>query len=60
MPTSSAANSAAEGTPTMVSGTVTATVTTTNTIHRIINTSMRLLLPACKLMFITEYQGITW
>jgi hypothetical protein len=37
----------------MVSGTVTATVTSTNAAHRIINTSMLLLLIACKLMFIT-------
>ena len=43
MPTISAANSAAEGTPRMVSGTVTATVTTTSNAQRIMNTSMPLL-----------------
>src|ERR1700709_1356957 len=44
IPTISAANSAADGTPSIVRGTVTATVTTANTVHRIMITGMPLLI----------------
>src|SRR5689334_19018328 len=49
MPTISAANSAADGTPIRSSGTVTATVTATNSAHFHIKTSMRLLFHDLKL-----------
>ena len=43
MPTIRAANSAADGTPRYVSGTVTATVTTTSSAHFHMKASMHLL-----------------
>ena len=51
MPTISAANSAADGTPSRSSGTVTATVTTTNSAHFHMKTSMHLLIHDLNLMF---------
>src|SRR3954447_5437117 len=50
-PTISAANSGADGIPIMVSGTVTSTVSTANSIHRFITASMLLLFPHRKLTF---------
>src|SRR4051812_34420523 len=53
IPTISAANRAADGTPTMVSGTVTATVIPTSSAHRSMKTSMPLPIQDLKLMSIT-------
>ena len=71
MPTTSAANNAAEGTPTSVSGTVTPAVTASSTAHRsssrvhlIVMTSMLLAIhdhnAPRSAVTLQLYQGITW